>query len=148
MKNSKTKIKTNKILTTASLSDVVQINKWWEKPPEEDTNKKDDDEEIKWKHLEHNGVLFPADYEPHKIKIKYKNEELELTPEQEEIATFWAQLLDSDLSKKEIAIRNFTKEFRKVLPEKFKDCQLSDFDFSAIKECLDKERENRKKKNT
>ena len=148
MKNSKIKTKT-KILTTASLSDVVQINKWWEKPvEEEEQTKKDDEDEIKWKHLEHNGVLFPADYEPHKIKIKYKNEEITLTPEQEEIATFWAQLLDSDLSKKEIAIRNFTKEFRKVLPEKYKDSQLSDFDFSNIKNFLDKERENRKKKTT
>ena len=30
---------------------------------------------------------------------------------------------------KEIAIKNFTKEFRKVLPEKYKNAVLSDFDF-------------------
>ena len=147
MKDAKAKSKT-KILTTASLSDVVQINKWWENSSEEAINKKDEDDEgeTKWKHLEHNGVLFPVEYEPHKIKIKYQGEPIELNPEQEEVATFWAQLLDSELSKKDIAIRNFTQEFHKVLPEKYKNSKLSDFDFGPIKEYLDKEREKRKNK--
>ena len=73
-KDSKKKNKVTKLLTTASLNDVVQINKWWEKPPEEDNDKSDDEEETKkWKHMEHNGVLFPAEYEPHHVKIKYNN---------------------------------------------------------------------------
>ena len=123
-----------KILTTTSLSDIVQINKWWEQPIEEDG----EEEDLRWKSLEHNGVLFPPAYQPHKIKIKNKNEEIELTPEQEEIATFWAQLLDNDLSKKDIAIKNFSNDFKKVLPDKYKNSSLSDFDFTKIKEsgCL------------
>ena len=91
MKDSKKKSKASKILTTTSLNDLVQIQKWWEKPPEEDNDKSDEDEEEtkKWKHMEHNGVLFAAEYEPHHVKIKYKGEPIDLTPEQEEVATFW-----------------------------------------------------------
>ena len=148
MKDSKKKNKVTKLLTTTSLNDIVQINKWWEKPPEEenDKNSEDEEENKKWTHMEHNGVLFPPEYEPHGIKIKYKGEPIELTPEQEEVATFWAQIIDTDFEKKEIAIRNFTKEFRKVLPEKYKNASLSDFDFTPIKEYLDKKREKNKSK--
>ena len=142
MKDTKKKSKVTKLLTTASLNDVVQINKWWEKPPEEENDKNSEDEDgpKKWKHMEHNGVLFPPEYEPHGIKIKYKGEPIELNPEQEEVATFWGQVIDTDFATKEIAIKNFTKEFRKVLPEKYKNANLSDFDFSAIKEYLEKKK--------
>ena len=147
MKDSKKKSKVTKLLTTGSLNDVVQINKWWEKPIDEENDKKSDDEEVgKWKHMEHNGVLFPAEYEPHGIKIKYKGEPIELNPEQEEVATFWGQVLDTEFATKEIAKRNFTKEFRNVLPEKYKNAALSDFDFTPIKDYLDKKREKNKNK--
>ena len=149
MKDTKKKSKVTKLLTTTSLNDVVQINKWWEKPIDEENDKNsEDEEEGKWKHMEHNGVLFPAEYEPHNIKIKYKGEPIDLNPEQEEVVTFWAQVLDTDFAKKEITIRNFTKELRKVLPEKYKNASLSDFDFTAIKEYLDKKREKNKNKTT
>ena len=149
MKDTKKKNKINKLLSTTSLNDVIQINRWWEKPPEEEDKASENEEEtVKWKHMEHNGVLFPPEYEPHGIKIKYKGEPIELTPEQEEVATFWAQVIDTDYAKKDIAIRNFTKELQKVLPEKYKDADLSDFDFSEIKEYLDKKREKNKNKTT
>ena len=147
MKDTKKKSKVTKLLSTTSLNDVVQINKWWEKPIDEENDKNSEDEDAgKWKHMEHNGVLFPAEYEPHNIKIKYKGEPIELNPEQEEVATFWAKVLDTDFAKKEITIRNFTKELRKVLPEKYKNASLSDFDFTEIKEYLDKKREKNKNK--
>jgi hypothetical protein len=44
MKDTKRKSKVTKLLTTASLNDVVQINKWWEKPPEENDNNSEDEE--------------------------------------------------------------------------------------------------------
>ena len=147
MKDTKKKSKVTKLLSTTSLNDVVQINKWWEKPIDEENDKNSEDEDAgKWKHMEHNGVLFPAEYEPHNIKIKYKGEPIELNPEQEEVATFWAKVLDTDFAKKEITIRNFTKELRKVLPEKYKNASLSDFDFTEIKEYLDKKREKNRNK--
>ncbi len=40
------------------------MNHWWENLDEESDKK--------WDYLEHNGVLFPPFYKPHKIKINYK----------------------------------------------------------------------------
>ena len=39
----------------------------------------DEDSDIKWKYLEHNGVLFSPFYEPHHIKVLYKKEPIALT---------------------------------------------------------------------
>ena len=136
----KQKSKITKILTATSLNDVIQINKWWEKPAE------GGDEELRWHSLEHNGVLFPPMYEPHNVKIKYKGEPIDLTPEQEEVATFWAQLLDSEIAQKEIAKKNFLFEFKKVLPEQYQSSSLSDFDFTPIRDHLNKLREKNKSK--
>jgi DNA topoisomerase-1 len=133
--------KSNKILkclATTSLVDIVPIHKWWDEAADEDES------EIKWNSLEHNGVVFAPRYEPHGIPIKYKGEEFKLTPIQEEIATFWAQLLDNDLSKKEITRRNFIKEFREALG--LKDVQLEDFDFTPIYDHLQKNKEKNKLK--
>ena len=41
--------------------------------------------EIKWKKLEHNGILFPPDFETKKIKIKIKGENVDLDINQEEM---------------------------------------------------------------
>ena len=49
------------------------------------------------------------------IKIKYKGEPIELTPEQEEVATFWGTVVGSDFEKRKIAQDNFIKEFSSVL---------------------------------
>ncbi|KAI9611858.1 hypothetical protein KEM48_004365 [Puccinia striiformis f. sp. tritici PST-130] len=45
----------------------------------------------KWKTLEHNGVLFPPDYEPlpSHVKMKYDGKPLDLPPESEEVAFFF-----------------------------------------------------------
>ena len=146
MKDSKKKSKVTKLLTTASLNDVVQVNKWWEKPVDDkdDNNSENEEGGPKWKHMEHNGVLFPPEYEPHGIKVKYKGEPIDLNPEQEEVVTFWAQIINTDYEKKPIAIKNFTKELKKVLPEKYKNASLSDFDFTVIKDYLEKKREEKK----
>lgn len=36
----------------------------------------------KWRHLEHNGVIFPPKYEPHGVKMLYDGEPVELNAEQ------------------------------------------------------------------
>ena len=138
---SKKKNKITKLLATTSLSDIININKWWEDSNIEENNKEDSENEnenetTRWKHLEHNGVLFPPSYIPHNIKILYKNSPIDLNPEQEEIATFWAGLLESDISKKPIAIKNFSKEFKSVLPDEYKNSDFNDFDFTPIQKYL------------
>jgi len=108
---------------------------------------------VKFKTLEHNGVIFPSAYQPHGVKIKFKEESIELAPHLEELATFWAQVLDNDLSQKEVARKNYFKEFKtqllKAYPEKkekFKDSTINDFDFSPIHEYLLAQREKNKNK--
>lgn len=43
------------------------------------------DGQRKWTTLVHNGVIFPPPYQPHGIKILYKGQPVDLTPEQEEV---------------------------------------------------------------
>lgn len=47
-----------------------------------------EDDTIKWTKLEHNGVLFPPDYVPHGVKMKYDGKPISLSPEAEEVASF------------------------------------------------------------
>jgi DNA topoisomerase I len=42
-------------------------------------------QEMKWTTLEHAGVLFPPEYEPHGVKMLYEGRPVDLTPEQEEV---------------------------------------------------------------
>ena len=149
--DSKKKNKITKLLTTTSLSDIININKWWEETNTEENNKEESENENenetnRWNNLEHNGVLFPPSYIPHNIKILYKNSPINLNPEQEEIATFWAGLLESDISKKPIAIKNFSKEFKSYLPEEYKNSDFSDFDFTPIQKYLQEMKQKNKNK--
>ncbi|KAH7820743.1 TOP1, topoisomerase IB [Monocercomonoides exilis] len=104
-------------------------NKWWLSTG---TSKKEE----RWKTLEHNGVILPPPYEPHGIKMLYDGKPVTLTPKQEEIATYYAQVMERESSKKPIFQKNFFNEFRKVLG---KDHVIQEFgrcDFSPIYEHL------------
>lgn len=57
---------------------------WWEVPPHA--------KGVKWHYMEHTGVYFPPAYVPHGVKILYDGVPVDLTPEQEEIATFFAAI--------------------------------------------------------
>ena len=46
---------------------------------------------MKWQKLEHNGILFPPDFETKKIKIKIKGESVDLDIKQEEMVYQWAK---------------------------------------------------------
>lgn len=48
-----------------------------------------------WSTLEHGGVLFPPEYEPHGVQMLYDGVPVDLTPEQEEVATFFAAMKES-----------------------------------------------------
>lgn len=88
-------------------SDSTELFKWWEQA--------DFDDSIKWTTLEHHGVYFPPDYIPHRIKMLYDGHEIELEPEIEEIAGFYAQLLDTEWVENPIFRKNFFQDFLKVL---------------------------------
>lgn len=61
---------------------------WWNAP-------KPEDDSIKWQTLEHNGVLFAPEFEPlpKNIKLLYDGKPVKLSPEAEEVATFWAAMM-------------------------------------------------------
>jgi len=86
---------------------------------------------LKWKRLNHNGICFPPPYEQHHIKILYDGKPVDLNAEQEELATFYAVMLESDYVKKKIFNINFFREFRLALKnakeEKFRHTGITDF---------------------
>eukprot|EP00494_Astrolonche_serrata_P024841 UN25101 len=82
-------------------------SKWWEVPPYEG--------EQKWTTLRHNGVVFAPPYEPHGIRMKYDEREIDLTPEQEECATWFAAILQSDHAKNPVFCKNFFNNWKRLL---------------------------------
>lgn len=99
--------------------------------------------------MEHAGVSFPEGYEPHGVKMRYDGEEVDLTPLQEEAATFFASM-DPDgmhLGNNKTApifIKNFFADFKAILGKNhiikdFKKC-----DFEPIRQHLNEQKIVRK----
>ncbi|EER07317.1 DNA topoisomerase I, putative [Perkinsus marinus ATCC 50983] len=118
--------------------DFEPFNRWWEKDPE--------DNAAKWSYLEHHGMIFTPPYEPHGVKMLYKGEPIDLPPEAEEVATFFAQTLGTDWCQKEKFQNNFWADFQAKLPKELKSkiTKLKDCDFEPIKNYLDKRSEAKK----
>ena len=84
-----------------------------------------------WTTLEHNGVVFPPPYEPHGVPLVYDGEDVHLLPHEEEVASFFAVMKDTDYAQKDVFVKNFMEGFKKVLrngPNKhIKDFSKCDF---------------------
>ncbi|WPT14190.1 DNA topoisomerase 1 alpha [Picochlorum sp. SENEW3] len=100
--------------------------------------------EIRWKTLEHHGVLFPPEYEPHGVKMLYDGVPVDLTPEQEEVATFFAVMKETDYMKKSIFLENFWEGFKGVLGPNHRIQCLEKCDFTPIYDWHMAERERKK----
>ncbi|MSV33705.1 MAG: DNA topoisomerase I [Nitrosarchaeum sp.] len=98
---------------------------------------------MKWKTLQHNGILFPSAYEAHGIKIKIKGESIEINLNQEEMIYQWAKKKDTPYSQDKVFQKNFTEDFAKTLPSKFKNISYQDIDFSHAYKIVDKEKDLR-----
>ena len=98
---------------------------------------------MKWKTLQHNGILFPPAYEAHGIKIKIKGESIDLDLNQEEMIYQWAKKKDTAYAQDKIFQKNFTEDFAKTLPSKFKNISYQDIDFSHAYKIVDKEKDLR-----
>ena len=98
---------------------------------------------MKWKTLQHNGILFPPAYEAHGIKIKIKGESVDLDLNQEEMIYQWAKKKDTPYAQDKVFQKNFTQDFAKTLPSKFKDISYQDIDFSHAYKIVDKEKDLR-----
>ncbi|KAI1338487.1 hypothetical protein F5Y15DRAFT_407535 [Xylariaceae sp. FL0016] len=84
---------------------------WWNAPKKEDDS-------IKWKTLEHNGVLFPPPYEPlpKNIKLYYDGKPVELHRDAEEVAGFFGAMLHSTHNvENPVFQKNFFGDFQDIL---------------------------------
>ncbi|KUI60404.1 DNA topoisomerase 1 [Cytospora mali] len=87
------------------------VHEWWNEP-------KPEDDSVKWNTLEHNGVIFPPDYEPlpKNVKLYYDGTPVELHPDAEEVATFFGSMLNSTNNvENPIFQKNFFKDFKAIL---------------------------------
>ena len=98
---------------------------------------------MKWKTLQHNGILFPPAYEAHGIKVKIKGESIEIDLNQEEMIYQWAKKKDTTYAQDKVFQKNFTEDFAKTLPSKFKNISYQDIDFSHAYKIVDKEKDLR-----
>jgi len=96
---------------------------------------------MKWKKLQHNGILFPPKYEKQGITIKVKGDTINLDINQEEMIYQWAKKKDTPYAQDKVFQKNFTKDFAKTLDSKFKKIVYEDIDFSNAYKIVDKEKD-------
>ena len=96
---------------------------------------------MKWKTLQHNGILFPPAYEAQGIKVKIKGEKVDLNVDQEEMIYQWAKKKDTPYAQDKVFQKNFTADFAKTLDSKFKKISCEDIDFSDAYKLVDKEKD-------
>ena len=96
---------------------------------------------MKWKTLQHNGILFPPEYEAQGIKIKIKGETVDLDINQEEMVYQWAKKKDTPYAQDKVFQKNFTADFAKTLDKKFQKISYEDIDFSNAYKIVDKEKD-------
>jgi DNA topoisomerase I len=97
--------------TDVKPEDEDEEYRWWEAAQNDGTKK--------WTTLEHNGVLFPPPYEPlpKHVKMKYDGKEVSLPPEAEEVAGFFAALIESDHGNNPVFQENFFNDWLAILKE-------------------------------
>ncbi|KAM7460866.1 hypothetical protein LguiA_028987 [Lonicera macranthoides] len=98
----------------------------------------------KWTTLVHSGVIFPPPYKPHGVKMLYKGKPVDLTPEQEEVATMYAVMLETDYMNKPQFKENFMSDWRKILGKNHVIQNLEDCNFTPIYEWHQREKEKKK----
>ncbi|MFQ6635324.1 hypothetical protein Gotur_011891 [Gossypium turneri] len=102
------------------------------------------DGQKKWSTLVHNGVIFPPPYKPHGIKLLYDGRPIDLTPEQEEVATMFAVMKDTDYMNKPQFKKNFWEDWSKLLGKNHTIKDLDKCDFTPIYEWHLQEKEKKK----
>lgn len=103
----------------------------------------------KWETLYHNGVLFPPEYIPHKLPLRYKDEFIELSSEAEEYAMLYVKYFETEYITNKTFNKNFWKDWKEFLnfdKEKEKASSLEDFNFSQYREKYLELKQNKKEK--
>ncbi|VDK74358.1 unnamed protein product [Dibothriocephalus latus] len=120
--------------------EAEHVWKWWEE------EKKDD--RVKWTFLEHKGPMFAPPYEPlpPSVRFSYDGVQMRLSPEAEEVAGFYARMLDHDYTSKEIFNTNFFRDWQKTMTEEERRVirRLDKCDFRPMFEYFKEKTEERK----
>ncbi|CAB1341134.1 unnamed protein product, partial [Coregonus sp. 'balchen'] len=102
--------------------------KWWEEGNINNGNK--------WTTLEHKGPLFPPEYEPlpNSVSFFYNGNPVKLSLAAEEVATFYAKMLDHEYTTKSSFQENFFTDWREEMTaeEREQIQKLSKCDFTHI----------------
>ena len=96
---------------------------------------------MKWKTLQHNGILFPPNFESKGIRIRIRGQETSLDLLQEEMIYQWAKKKDTPYAQDKVFQKNFVSDFAKTFNGKYKNLELSDIDFSNPFKLVDKEKD-------
>jgi len=117
-----------------------EVWRWWDEEPHPDG--------IKWKTLEHQGPYFPPAYErmPKNIKFSYDGEHMLLSEDAEEVASFYAKMLDHDYTKNEMFNKNYFEDWRKEMTseERHKIKKLEKCNFRQMADYFNKCAEERR----
>lgn len=98
----------------------------------------------KWTTLEHNGVLFPAEYEIKNIPLIYDGKEIYLSKEAEEVAFLYAKYINTDYIKNNTFNKNFFHDFKKILGKNTEIQKLEYCNFDNMYKYLLKMKEYKK----
>lgn len=116
------------------------IWKWWEEPAL--------DAGTKWRTLEHKGPLLAEEYKPlpKHVKFFYDGKPMDLAEPAEEVAGFYARMLDHEYTSMEQFNKNFFKDWRKEMTSREREVitDLKKCDFRRIAEYYKEETEKRK----
>lgn len=104
---------------------------------------------VKWRTLQHAGVLFPPAYERHNAPFRYAGAPVPLSAEQEECATWYAAMMETDFGKDPKFQENFFDDWKKLLLKSAEGRAVKDFakcDFSQIAAHVRREDAKRKER--
>jgi len=119
------------------LSHAIQSFLWWDAP--------EPPEGCQWTTMEHAGVSFTEPYEPHGIKMLYDGNPVDLSPVEEESATFFASMDPEGphLGNKKTApifTKNFFTDFKSVLDKKHGIRSFQKCNFEPIRTYLNQQK--------
>ena len=97
----------------------------------------------KWKTLQHNGIIFPPEYDVRGFTIMIKGETVSLAPNQEEMAYQWAKKKDTPYVQDKVFQKNFTEDFLETFGSQFKRTSYHDIDFSDVYDIVDAEKKSK-----
>ncbi|VDP92556.1 unnamed protein product [Echinostoma caproni] len=135
---------TNPTKSTKQEKQEEEVWRWWEEIKTDDSKK--------WTFLEHKGPVFAPPYErlPDSVRFFYDGKPMRLSDAAEEVAGFYARMLDHDYTTKEVFNNNFFKDWHKVMTDEERRTirSLSKCDFKEMHAYfvrLSEERKNRTK---